>query len=115
MIACALREGGSTHLATNLELVRIIKEMGWKPIINTNGLGLTELLPRELKKAGVFGFTFHIDTSQKRPDTKATSEAELNDIRQYHAEMLARAVGIACSFNATVSDKTVHEIPDMVT
>jgi hypothetical protein len=28
--------------------------------------------------------------------------------------MLAKAGGIACSFNATISDKTVHEIPEMV-
>ncbi|MGD8283625.1 MAG: radical SAM protein [Desulfobacterales bacterium] len=97
-----------------IELVGMIKDMGWKPIINTNGLALDKTLLWELKKAGVFGFTFHIDTSQKRPKVNAASETELNELRLYYAEMLAQIGGIACSFNATVSEKTFHEIPDMV-
>jgi organic radical activating enzyme len=97
-----------------VELVRMIKDMGWKPVINTNGLALDELLCRELKKAGVFGFTFHIDTSQKRPKVKATKETELNELRLHYAKMLAEVGGIACSFNATISDKTACEIPEMV-
>jgi hypothetical protein len=97
-----------------VELVRMIKDMGWKPIINTNGLALDDILLRELKKAGVFGFTIHIDTSQKRPDVKAATETELNELRLYYARMLAEVGGLACSFNATVSEKTVHEIPGIV-
>ena len=97
-----------------IELVRMVKDMGWKPIINTNGLMLDNMLLRELKKAGVFGFTFHIDTSQKRPKVKATTETELNELRLYYAKVLADVGGITCSFNVTVSEKTVHEIPDMV-
>lgn len=97
-----------------VELVSMIKDMGWKPIINTNGLALDENLLWKLKKAGVFGFTFHIDTSQKRPKVTAASETELNELRLHYAEMLAKVGGIACSFNATISDKSVHEIPEMV-
>ena len=97
-----------------VELVRMIKEMGWKPIINTNALALDEPLLRELKKAGVYGFTFHIDTSQKRPKVTAESETELNELRLHYARMLADVGGIACSFNATISSKNFHEIPDMV-
>ena len=97
-----------------VELVRMIRDMGWKPIINTNGLSLDDMLLRELKKAGVFGFTIHIDTSQKRPKVKATTESELNELRLYYAKMLAEVGGITCSFNATVSEKTLHEVPDMV-
>ena len=97
-----------------VELVKMIHEMGWKPIINTNGLALKEPLLKELKKAGVFGFTFHIDTSQKRPKVTATAETELNELRLHYAKMLAQEGGIACSFNATISDKTMHEIPNMV-
>ena len=97
-----------------LELVKMVKEMGWKPIVNTNGLALNEAILGDLKKAGVFGFTFHIDTSQKRPNLHATTEVALNETRLHYAEMLARAGGLACSFNATVSEKTVHEIPTMV-
>ncbi len=73
-----------------VELVRMIKEMGWKPIVNTNGLALDEPLLRELKKAGVYGFTFHIDTSQKRPQFQATTENELNELRLHYAQMLAK-------------------------
>jgi organic radical activating enzyme len=97
-----------------VELVSMIKDMGWKPIINTNGLALDETLLWKLKKAGVFGFTFHIDTSQKRPKVTAATETELNELRLHYAEMLAKVGGIACSFNATISDKSVHEIPEMV-
>ncbi|MBP1709276.1 MAG: radical protein [Deltaproteobacteria bacterium] len=97
-----------------LELVKMVKEMGWKPIVNTNGLALNEAILGDLKKAGVFGFTFHIDTSQKRPNVHATTEDALNETRLHYAEMLARAGGLACSFNATVSEKTIHEIPSMV-
>jgi uncharacterized Fe-S cluster-containing radical SAM superfamily protein len=96
------------------ELVAMIKDMGWKPIINTNGLALDEKLLWKLKNAGVFGFTFHIDTSQKRPKVTAATETELNELRLHYAKMLAKVGGIACSFNATISDKTIHEIPEMV-
>ena len=97
-----------------VELVKMIKEMGWKPVLNTNGLALTEALLKELKAAGVFGFTFHIDTSQKRPGVTAKTETELNALRLHYARMLADAGGISCSFNATVSEKSMHEIPGMV-
>ncbi len=97
-----------------VELVKMIKEMGWKPIINTNGIALTEPLMKELKKAGVFGFTFHIDTSQNRPKAKGKSETELNEVRQHYADMVANEGGLACSFNATVSEKTLGEIPNLV-
>jgi uncharacterized Fe-S cluster-containing radical SAM superfamily protein len=97
-----------------IELVAMVKSMGWKPIINTNGLALDEKLLWKLKNAGVYGFTFHIDTSQKRPKVTAATETELNELRLHYAKMLAKIGGIACSFNATISDKSVHEIPEMV-
>jgi MoaA/NifB/PqqE/SkfB family radical SAM enzyme len=97
-----------------VELVRIVKEMGWKPIVNTNGLALKEPLLRDLKKAGVFGFTFHIDTSQNRLDMPAKTEMELNPLRLRFAKMLTEVGGMCCSFNATISEKTLPEIPAMV-
>src|ERR1039457_2049694 len=42
-----------------IEIVRMVKAKGLKPILNTNGLALTKELLLELKKAGVYGFTFH--------------------------------------------------------
>ena len=95
-------------------LVRMVKEMGWKPIINTNGVALTEELLKDLKKAGAFGFTFHIDTSQNRPKAKNKTETELNEVRHHYAEMLAREGGLACSFNATITDATLKELPNLV-
>jgi hypothetical protein len=95
-------------------LVKMVKEMGWKPIVNTNGVALTEPLLRELKEAGVFGFTFHIDTSQNRPKAKGWSETELNAERLRYAEMLAKVGGLACSFNATVNERTLPEVPNLV-
>ena len=42
-----------------VEIVKEVKRRNLKPILNTNGLALTKELLIELKKAGVFGFTFH--------------------------------------------------------
>ncbi len=95
-------------------LVKMVKEMGWKPIVNTNGIALTEPLLKELKEAGVFGFTFHIDTSQNRPKAKGWSETELNAERLRYAEMVAKVGGLACSFNATVNEQTLPEVPNLV-
>ncbi|MBI3534738.1 MAG: radical SAM protein, partial [Deltaproteobacteria bacterium] len=52
-----------------VEITKMIKDGDWKPIINTNGLALTPKLLKDLKTAGAFGFTFHIDTSQVRRDS----------------------------------------------
>ncbi|MDA3934341.1 MAG: radical SAM protein [Gammaproteobacteria bacterium] len=97
-----------------VELVAMVREMGWKPIINTNGLALDEAMLQRLKQAGVHGFTFHIDTSQNRPRAKRKSETQLNEVRQHFAEMLARAGGLTCSFNATITDHTLTEVPNLL-
>jgi uncharacterized radical SAM superfamily Fe-S cluster-containing enzyme len=97
-----------------VEIVRHIRQGGWKPILNTNGLALTPEFLKDLKKAGVFGFTFHIDTSQKRRDSHATVESEHNALRLKFAEMLAKEGGIDCSFNQTVSTDTLPQIPDQI-
>lgn len=97
-----------------VEIVKEVKRRDLKPIINTNGLALTEELLIKLKKAGVFGFTFHIDSKQGRPGWKNKNELELNELRLHYAQMLARAGNIACSFNSTVYEDTVQYIPKMV-
>jgi len=112
---CMSIAGGDPLLYPQIvKLVRMIKKMGWKPIINTNGIALDEALLADLKKAGVFGFTFHIDTSQNRPKAKRKSETELNEVRQYYAEMLAASGGLCCSFNATINEMTMDELPNLV-
>jgi organic radical activating enzyme len=97
-----------------VEIVRLVKEKNLKPILNTNGLALTPDLLTELKKAGVYGFTFHIDSKQGRPHWKDKDEIELNELRLYYARMLAEAKGISCSFNSTVYEDTMKFIPGMI-
>jgi MoaA/NifB/PqqE/SkfB family radical SAM enzyme len=97
-----------------IEIVREVKKRGMKPIINTNGLALTKELLAELKKAGVFGFTFHIDSKQGRPHWKNKNEIELNELRLHYANMLAEVGNISCAFNSTVYEDTMEYIPKMV-
>ncbi len=97
-----------------IEIVKMIRKRGWKPVINTNGVKLTKDFLVELKKAGVWGFTFHIDSYQNRPGWKGKSEIELNELRLHYAKMLAEVGGITCSFNATVYPDTIQYVPEMV-
>jgi len=97
-----------------IEIVKEVKRRGMKPIINTNGLALTKELLRDLKKAGVFGFTFHIDSKQGRPQWKDKNELELNELRLKYAKMVAEAGGLSCAFNSTVYEDTMKYIPGMV-
>ncbi len=97
-----------------VEIVRHTAKRGIKPIINTNGGLLTKELLRELKKAGVFGFTFHVDSKQGRPKWKGKNELDLNELRLEYAEMLAEVGNISCSFNSTVYEDTLQYTPELV-
>lgn len=97
-----------------IEIVRMIGRKGLKSIINTNGLALNESLLRELKKAGVYGFTFHIDSRQGRPGWKGANEVELNELRYLYARMLHDVGGLSCAFNSTVYADTMQHVPAMV-
>jgi len=97
-----------------VEIVRTIRETGMKPIVNTNGGRLTKELLRELKKAGVYGFTLHVDSKQGRPGWKGKSEIDLNELRFEYATMLNEAGNICCSFNSTVYEDTLEQVPEMV-
>lgn len=98
-----------------IELVSEIKSRGIKPIINTNGFALTKDLLKDLKKAGVFGFTLHVDSKQGRGGKwKDKNEIELNELRLEYAQMLAEIGGISCSFNSTVYEDTLQFVPQLV-
>ena len=98
-----------------VEIVRIIaKDYGKKPVVNTNALALTPELLRELKRAGVFGFTFHIDSSQHRPGWNDKSELQLCELRQHYAEMVAEVGGLTVNFNSTVFPHNVGEVPGIL-
>lgn len=96
------------------EIVALVAKRGYKPVLNTNGLALDVELLRELKQAGLAGLTFHIDSKQGRPGWKGKTELDLNELRLHFAEMVARAGGLSCAFNATVYEDTLRYVPDLV-
>ncbi len=97
-----------------VEIVRLIAQEGVKPILNTNGFALTKEMLRDLKKAGVAGFTFHIDSKQHRPGWKGKTEIELNELRLHYAQMLDEVGGLSCAFNSTVYPDTLQYAPDIL-
>ena len=103
-----------------VELVAYIASKGVKPVILTNAMALTPEILKALKKAGVAGFTIHIDSHQNRPHWKGKTEAELNAFRQHCAEMIAAEGGQRTSggmyviFNSTVYPSSFQEIPDVI-
>ena len=96
-----------------MEIVSFIAENGIKPIILTNARALTPEMLRELKRAGLAGFTVHIDSHQNRPGWEGKSELEHNALRQHCADMIADAGDLYAIFNATVYPSTYHEIADV--
>lgn len=97
-----------------VEIVAHIAENGLKPIILTNALALTPELLRELKRAGLAGFTVHIDSHQDRPHWKEKTERDLNELRQQVTDMVAAVGGLYLVFNSTVYPSTFQQIPDVV-
>ena len=95
-------------------IVAMVADDGQKPIINTNGQLLTMDKLKALKRAGVRGFTFHIDSGQRRPHMKGKTEIELNELRLHFARMLAEVGDISCAFNATVYADTLKDVPEIV-
>ncbi len=43
-------------------IVRMVRSHGYKRVLVTNGVGLTLAKTAEMKKAGLFGFTFYVDS-----------------------------------------------------
>jgi hypothetical protein len=97
-----------------IDVVAFIAQNGIKPIILTNGVALSPERLRELKKAGLAGFTIHIDSHQNRPRWNGKTEAELNELRQHYADMIAAEGGLFVMFNSTVYPPSFPEIPDVV-
>ena len=111
---CSIAGGEPLIHPQILDVVAFIAQNGIKPVILTNGHALTPELLRELKKAGLAGFTLHVDSHQGRPKWRGKSEAETNELRQYFADMIAEVGGLYVIFNSTVYPSTYHEIPDVV-
>jgi hypothetical protein len=97
-----------------VDIVAFIAEQGIKPILLTNAVTLTPEVLRELKTAGLTGFTIHIDSHQNRPGWRGKNEADHNELRQHYADMIAAEGGLITVFNSTVYPSTYREIPDVV-
>ncbi len=99
-----------------LEILSFIRDQGMKPLILTNGVRLNNNIGflRELKAAGAFGFTFHIDSAQRRPGWFGKSEVELCALRQQYAEMIAEVGGLFVSFGCTIYYSNLNDIPKIV-
>jgi len=97
-----------------LHIVSFVAENGMKPIVLTNAQKLTPALLHDLKKAGLAGFTIHIDSHQARPGWKGKGEGEHNELRARYADMIAAERGLLVVFNSTVYPSTYREIPDVV-
>ncbi|UCC83781.1 MAG: radical SAM protein [Gemmatimonadota bacterium] len=96
------------------EIVAMIAERGLKPILNTNGLALSRELLTEMKRAGLWGLTLHIDSKQRRPHWRGKSEVELNELRLEYAQLIGEVGGLSCAFNSTVYEDTMESVPDVV-
>lgn len=96
------------------DIVRMVKQSGAKPVIFTNGVLLDSAMLADLKRAGAYGFTIHVDSHQPRPGWEGANEALLNKLRAQFADMLALAGGLNCAFNTTVFPDTLEYVPDIV-
>lgn len=96
------------------DIIAYIDELKMKPIVLTNAAKLTPELLKEMKKAGLAGFTIHIDSHQSRPGWEEQTEAAHNELRQYYAELIHAEGGLYTIFNATVFPSTYESIPDIV-
>ncbi|MEJ2245323.1 MAG: radical SAM protein [Acidobacteriota bacterium] len=97
-----------------IEITGMVKKHGTKPVILTNGVSLTPSLVHKLKKAGVYGFIFHVDSHQNRPDWEGKSEKELNALRQGYADMVHNEGGLVCGYNTTILPETLDEVRNIV-
>src|SRR5262249_41472717 len=97
-----------------LQIVARVKALGRKPIINTNGLALSPELLHALKLDGLVGLPFHVDWHQGRPGWQNRTEYEMSERRHEYADLVAAEGGLACSFNSTVYEDTLEQVPDVL-
>lgn len=97
-----------------LDIVAYIKELGMKPVVLSNAKALTPEFNRELKKAGLAGYTIHIDSHQTRPGWTGKTEAELNELRGQVTDIVSSVKGVYLIFNSTVYADSLASIPDVV-
>lgn len=100
-----------------VDIVQFITDYGMKSLMLTNGYALTEEMLLKLKKAGITGLSFHIDSTQVRPEFKKVKpghEADMNELRLKYARMLKKVGGYYAHFGITVTRKNLPEVPDLI-
>jgi hypothetical protein len=107
--------GGEPLLYPHLiEVVDFISKHRMKPLLLTNGEKLTWELARDLKKAGLVKFHFHVDCGMKRPGWTGKNEAEMNKLRQHFADLVWELGGVQCGYNVTIFPSTLKFLPEIV-
>ncbi len=97
-----------------VEITEMVKNAQVKPIVVTNGVGLDASLIHELRGAGAYGFTIHVDSHQARPGWEGANEKELNALRQSFADMVSAEGGLVCAFNTTIFPDALEYVSDIV-
>jgi MoaA/NifB/PqqE/SkfB family radical SAM enzyme len=101
-----------------VELVRRIAARGLKPNIVTNTHAMTRDIVRDLYRAGLYGFTCHIDMLQSRPENPdgKRNELDLMPLREEKARLIHEAGRgrIYTTFNFTVYHENFKYIPDLI-
>lgn len=107
--------GGEAILHPEIrEIMKFIHDEGMKCSVITNGVALSKELLTDLRNLGLTGVSFHIDSTQNRPETKGKkdlTELDMNPVRLHYAKMLAEVGGLTSSFGITVTSKNYHQVP----
>jgi hypothetical protein len=112
---CIMVAGGEPLLYPHLvDVVRYIHQRGMKPVVLTNGVGFSPDVASELKRAGLAKIHFHVDSGQARPGWEGKTEPELNELRQYYADLCWGLGGVQCGFNSTFYRSTLQYLPAIV-
>jgi len=107
--------GGEPLLHPQIEeIIQTVSSYEVKPVLVTNGHVLTKGMLKRLKRAGLFGIIFHVDSGQSRPGWVGKSEKEINCLRQAYTDMVFKEKGLVCGFNTTILPETLLEVPDIV-
>ena len=97
-----------------LEVVEFIARQGLKPVLLTHGERLTLELARELRKAGLARFQFHVDSRMERHGWSGKNEAEMNELRQHFADLVWETGGVQCAFSITVVPASLPYLPHVL-
>jgi hypothetical protein len=97
-----------------LEVIDFIRSHNMKPVLLTNGRKLTWDLANNLREAGLAKYHFHVDSGQNRPGYQGKNESEMNDLRQYFADLCWDVGGVQCGYNITISKSSLLHLPAVV-